>query len=305
MNSTHWTLLIAVLSFCTLNLGAQTNGFITNGLIAYYPLAGSATDATGNGNNGVLGSSVTFVTNRFGSAGGAAAFFGDSGSYVALNTTNFNLQSNLTVSVWVNFTTAYGNNGPRVFSSSDYEITLDAPNNNYALTNRFVQFAGAGPTTANIYAGQWTHIVGVISNTTSLIYTNGTFASSGSITEPLSYSLSDSAIGHSCVLSYGVDSFGGSIADVRVYNRSLSAQEVSALYIVESSGTAVTSGIILVPTITVQGTIGMSYDILYTTSLSLQNWLPLTNVFLETTNLIFPDTSAIGQAKRFYEVVPQ
>jgi hypothetical protein len=56
-------------------------GFITNGLVAYYPLDGNANDASGHGINGVL-YNVSTTTNRLGQPSAAMSFQGTSGSYI-------------------------------------------------------------------------------------------------------------------------------------------------------------------------------------------------------------------------------
>lgn len=75
--------LMAGLMFSTLTSRAQTNGFITNGLIAYYPLDGTANDESGFGNNGtVFGASLT--TDRFG-VPGRAYYFNGTNDYILAN----------------------------------------------------------------------------------------------------------------------------------------------------------------------------------------------------------------------------
>jgi len=111
---------------------AQTQSFLTNGLVAYYPFNGNANDASGNGNNGVA-YNVAYGQNRFGVAGAAAAFNGSS-SFVYV--TNF-------------------------FSSQPIQITYSiwfASAGQLTMTN--ASFSLAGATTGNLDGG-WDYGFGI------------------------------------------------------------------------------------------------------------------------------------------------
>ena len=83
MKAIKGTLGIITLALA-LGAPAQAQTFLTNGLVAYYPLDGNAVDASGNGNNGVP-VNVAFTTDRFGVAGGAAQFSGARGTNSAID----------------------------------------------------------------------------------------------------------------------------------------------------------------------------------------------------------------------------
>ncbi len=55
---TVFTLMAAMIT------GAGAQSWLTNGLLAYYPFDGTASDATGNGHDGV-GSNVVWGVDRF------------------------------------------------------------------------------------------------------------------------------------------------------------------------------------------------------------------------------------------------
>ena len=98
----------------------------------------------------------------------------------------------------------------------------------------------------------------------------------------------------------GLTYFNGVIEDVRIYNRVLSAQEVSELY----QGFAL--GIISVPTITITGSTNQTYSIQYVTNLSSTNWTTLvSHILLQGNTYLYPDTNSVGQSQRFYQVVAQ
>jgi hypothetical protein len=75
MNYRHFLrTLTALIGLLMLSLSAlaQQPAFLTNGLVAYYPLNGNGIDRSGNEYNGVQ-SNIIATTNRFGVGDGAKA----------------------------------------------------------------------------------------------------------------------------------------------------------------------------------------------------------------------------------------
>jgi hypothetical protein len=306
MKSIQLTVLIAGLFFSGFNLEAQSTPFLTNGLVSHYAFNGNADDTFGT-NNGTP-YDITYVADRFGNPNAAVSFAGNSSSHIQINTTNLNLSSNFTISVWINYAEGAGEGeNPRVFSTAGYEVgTLGTGNPRNIYFNNTTASNGAFEAISStaVPSGVWTHIVAVKAGTTLTLYLNGTFDSSFStnlLSGPLAYSRNFiPAIGaNSGALDQ--DEYGGLIDDLAIYNRALSAQEVSELY--ESFA----SGIITLPTITIIGTTNQTYSIQYVTNLSLTNWTTLvSNIDLQDSSpYYYPDTNSIGQPQRFYRVVAQ
>lgn len=59
------------------------------------------------------------------------------------------------------------------------------------------------------------------------------------------------------------------------------------------------------PTISIQGTLGGTYNLQFTDTLGSPNWLSLTNIFLSSYPYLFFDTTSTNQANRFYRAVAQ
>ena len=74
--------LLAISSALVAQVQAQS--FLTDGLVAYYPLKGNANDESGNGNNGVAYETLS-TTNRFGMPNSALLFNGTN-AYVWIGT---------------------------------------------------------------------------------------------------------------------------------------------------------------------------------------------------------------------------
>lgn len=294
------------LLFSAFNSEAQSMPFLTNGLVAYYAFNGNADDTFGANNGTPYG--ITYVADRFGNTNAAASFAGNASSYIQIATTNLNLPFPLTVSVWINPTASIGDEGPRIFSTSGYEMTVSVTNGDFNTTNRFVYLnvtsaSGASTpllTTNSIPTGAWSHLVGVWTSNQMALYINGNLSGTQVLSLIPDYSRWPyPAIGvNSGDIPYH-DNYGGLIDDLAIYNRALSAQEISELY--ESFA----SGIITLPTITISGATNQTYSIQYVTNLSLTNWTTLiSNIQLRgSSSYLYPDTNSVGQPYRFYRVV--
>lgn len=208
-------------------------------LIATYKIASGSTtaaDSSGNNNTGTLTNGPVWMTG--GQDNGGLTFDGTN-QYVNLGT-NPALAggSAVTVSAWVKPTVTDGEIiARRDFSAVQlsWELLINGGQ------AQFTDAVGAGSypdftvtSGSTINTGVWTHIVGVYSNTHGVlrIYVNGiadgTTNGSGTIR-------SDSGVktfigAYSDASSNPANPFPGTIDDVRIYNRALTATEVSDLY---------------------------------------------------------------------------
>lgn len=135
--------------------------WITNGLVAFYPFNGTASDATGKGADGTA-NNVTFVQDRLGMSGAAASFSGDPSSFVSINSTNWHLNPDFTVSVWFNFTADLGFLNPRVVSAAGFEIgTQTTAEQRNVYFNNTGSSSGATVYSSNsVRAGTWHQVSG-------------------------------------------------------------------------------------------------------------------------------------------------
>src|ERR1035438_863808 len=91
------TLSTTLLAILLTNATAQT--FLTNGLVAYYPLNGNANDASGHGNNGTV-NGATLTQDRFGITNAAYSFNGIN-NYIGFAGVPTSQVDNWTMSVWL------------------------------------------------------------------------------------------------------------------------------------------------------------------------------------------------------------
>lgn len=230
---------------------AQSNAtMLANGLVGYLPLDGTLTswvtgitrDLSGNGGNATLNGLSTSTTPIAGKVGGAMKFSGASSQYVQeggftdLGTSN----KPYTLSTWIKPTTSSQ-------TGDILHISANATGTGWCLS--MIQIASGKakalswsptPTTVTgattLSPNKWYHIVHTWSPSGGLrIYVNGLLDGSTAQTAFSASGLSNyltvgsPASGGGCSTDAGTG-FAGSIDDVRVYNRELSASEVQLLY---------------------------------------------------------------------------
>ena len=230
---------------------SATPANMEDGLVAYYPFNGNASDASGNGFDGVE-QNVTATADRFGNANSALLFNGSSSDVEVTNI--FPMLNEQTVAVWVNPATLNGYQPiidkaiPGFGGEVDFQLRL--PNNgnpndgtvNWVVNTEYGAtgtFAGAiGHTILPV--GQWSFVACVTdqANNQVRLYVNGVLDATGSMggrtVRNRNYPFRiGKQIGQQVNFS-----FNGSIDDVRIYNRALSAAEIQQIYSKESANPA-------------------------------------------------------------------
>ncbi len=218
---------------------------ISNGLVGYWNLdegsGASAADSSGNGNTGSLIDSPTWTT---GEINGALSLDGSTQYVKVTDTSSLELSGSWTVSSWVN-ATALPSSGSKgkiidketsVSGNTNYALALDNNQSCGGLGWRssFTDISGISYQTCyltTINTGTWYHVVGVWDSSTSneYLYLNGALVA----TRNYAGHVPTSASGGQLDLGQQGNNLlflNGTIDDVRVYNRALSASEVQQLY---------------------------------------------------------------------------
>ncbi len=220
----------------------------TNGLVGYWKLdEGSGTsvaDSSGNGNTGTVGAGAALTTGGY--YNGAASFPGGSNNYVSLpDTAALDFAGSWTLSAWVNNSNLPGSAGNAFIINRDnnvsktaYVLEIDHHQGCPAAGQSWrVSFQDSGGTqhmacyAATINTGTWYHVVGVwdASAFNLMIYVNGTLdvTQNTGASVPVITSGSGLRVGSD---GGGTSRWNGVLDDVRLYNRVLSAAEITTLY---------------------------------------------------------------------------
>ena len=229
------------------NTGRQFNS--SAGLVAYYPFNGNANDESQNTNNGTV-QGATLTTDRNGLDGRAYSFDGSS-TYISVpHSAELNLASNFTISFWATRAGRSVDGWAGIVGKR--RASTGATGDGYGLTytpNGAWQF-GTGPWDANgeltyydpsnsqhtdLNATLWNHVVYSYDGSKERVFINGQFVQSRDS--------NGSPVANSQPLTIGGQNgnylqrvHNGKIDELRIYNRSLSAGEISQLHHWESQG---------------------------------------------------------------------
>ncbi len=184
--------------------------------------------------HGINGTVTNAVYNGTGGYDGKGAYYFDgSGDYITLadNPSMYDLSSNdnFTVMAWIKIDQLGQYDGIiskyHTASANNFFIRLSS-------SGSFNQITFGGQTSINsvstVTTDTWYHIAAVMDGGTGKIYINGTLDNSGAVNIPASTASDPIRIGVDYLVSPRY--FKGHIDEVAIYNRSLSAQQISALY---------------------------------------------------------------------------
>ncbi|MBF0102330.1 MAG: SUMF1/EgtB/PvdO family nonheme iron enzyme [Desulfobacterales bacterium] len=211
---------------------------IHNGLIAYYPFDGNANDASGNGHDGtVVGASLTY--DRFGAANRAYLFDGQD-DYIDLGNSKDFQMSTWTITGWF-FVSKKPINPTGIITKDENKSSKF----NYALMlysdlTLISEYETCSSETNQsirtpVKDGEWIFFTMVRNQETSkqILYVNGQEKNSMTGDTPCVDGDGHVFIGYAPYDLNPFDYFNGSIDDIRIYNRALSMDEITSLYIDE------------------------------------------------------------------------
>ena len=204
---------------------------VTQGLVAYYSMRNSGTTVFDEwrGNNGGASNGVVFSYGN--GVVGNGAYFDGVNDYVSIGTRGFG--SSWTVSVWINpvlpissadpvygiYSILSGNNSPTLgvdslgIVAAGVAIYGDRVGSSYVWTN----FPG------------WHHVVYTYSSTNLSAWVDGAYLGVKSVSNPLS-GTALRTVGIRDVEPISYHAFKGSLDELRIYSRVLSADEIRQLY---------------------------------------------------------------------------
>ena len=223
---------------CDSSGGDQQTPPPATGMMAYYPFTGNANDESPNGNHGIV-SGVTLVDDRHGRAHSAYSFDGIDDFIQVPHDPAIDFGDELdaySVSLWLK---AVAPSPARVLQKwneervAAYPFSLQA--NTTSIKGVIKEYVSDSVRTnlvsaSGLWDGVWHHLVFVVDRTAGFLflYIDAQLEDTqlGTLTGSLSNS-SDLYMG----VGTGVPRyFGGSLDDLRIYNRTLSGPEITALF---------------------------------------------------------------------------
>jgi hypothetical protein len=268
----------------SLAMQVQAQLFLTNGLVAYYPLNGNANDQFDSANSGILENGA-FYTNGIAGEPNSAVYCDGINGYVYFGKNDAIYPNQvLTWSVWFKAEAFSG----YIFWDDDSQpggdrgIDLSSTSVFAGSAGNFIQ----SPNPAPLY--QWVQAVYTSDVSGQCLYLNGTLVTNNNVIIADHAGRSSVSVGAgNCTCggpnyAYG-DRFQGAISKVRLYNRALSSNEVAQLYANESE---------LIPIVNIQKAvyitsgnlwIGTNYQVQI--SPDMINWANSGSVFTATNSV--------------------
>ncbi|MEK6874682.1 MAG: LamG domain-containing protein, partial [Nanoarchaeota archaeon] len=200
-------------------------------LVSYWRMEGNGIDVLGL-NNGT----VVNATNVSGLVKGALNF--DKNAFINVSSSSSLQPSVISISLWV-LTNVSGSGRlvtkTRAGSTQSYSLGVSM-----AASNGLAEFRTDTPSTTfttsrvGVADGKWHHIVGIDNGTNISVYVDGVLSNSTSVSGSPTYDTGSLEIGR-----YGSGSteyFNGSIDEIKIFNRTLSADEIVNEYQMMSYG---------------------------------------------------------------------
>ncbi len=227
---------IAIFGFATIT-SAQVPSYVpTTGLVGYWPFNGNANDESGNGNNGTVNGAI-LTSDRFSILNSAYFFDGSITSNISVphsNQFDFSINNIQSISLWVKVNSLpavgaeyyilkkqTGSGTNQIGFNVTYNQSLFA----YRCRNGSTDNMGGVNSGNGFSVNNWYHIAIVWDNGVGKFYVNGALTNSITISSNIGLSTSSLFIG-----GESLDLMNGSIDDIGIWNRVLTACEVQDLY---------------------------------------------------------------------------
>ncbi len=233
--------------------GGENNSIVPNytGMVGYWYLDGNSADSSRSSYNLTNNGSAPFNTGKFGSA----ADFGASNAtkYLSINSALTIRGAPITISLWTKIETPPTSGQIEVIAeqldgtTSNVEYYIAYANSAGTLQVKFVRNAQGVSDAQEIYnvdmgTTNWHHIVGTYDGSLVKLYFDGVSVASSTHTATGNYFFPDQfQLGHTENTYTTTLYYSGLVDEARVYNRALSAAEVSALYTYPTSSTGTES----------------------------------------------------------------
>ena len=298
MKFNHAAAILAFAVFCSTTGFAQ--GFLTNGLVAYYPLNGGANDESGNMNNGIVVGAVSTADKA--NAAGRAYGFDGAGARIELPSLYTYSPTNLTFSAWINLRTL----GTRKMIVA--KLTGGDTPGNVALEIRdsiiVIQFNNGGwhETRGNsqLATNVWYHVAATYDGLDLKVFLNGVEDGNSQYPEGMGVGSIPWMIGVHPSASGGIYSgfdFDGSIDEVRIHSRALSERELKDLYAYETEPRPWLSVEVKTVSVSMHVTPAKRYQL--EASRDLSSWILLGEPFVASTAESVQEFNAAGVGRYF------
>ncbi len=227
----------------SVTLEQTDNNIPTDGLVAYYPFNGNANDESGNGNDGIV-HGASLAIDRFGNENSAYSFDGDDDFIVVQDVAELRLNgTDFTLSCWIYLESHNGSYNSAILSkrktgnNSGWMWTICGKvTGDYMGKTSFAVSGGGDPMGFSdncVSLGNWYYLTTKYEKTSQKVsfYLNGVLDTMASCISTPNGNISENLfIGKDTSTSTNGYHFEGFIDDIRIYDRALPQDEITALY---------------------------------------------------------------------------
>jgi len=200
----------------------------TNGLVGWYPFNGNANDESGKGNNGTVNSSI-LTNDRFGNSNKAYSFNGSS-SFIDFGRNESLAPKQFTIASWIKLGSPLSNLN-MIIRARFYGYALHVNSSGQVVGEIFdnVNTGYSLNSISRLNDGKWHLVVFSFDKKILSISINGILEASKSTNgDSIFYGLSGVAIGRDADVN--IYYYNGLIDDFAIWNRALTAQEITKIY---------------------------------------------------------------------------
>ena len=216
---------------------AELDPVLQNGLVGYWPFCGNANDESGNGNDGVVSEAVP-TNDRYENSNSAYEFDGIN-DVITVEATADLLPSTITISCWVKHSENPTYDIERVIRSRFFGYIIYFDNINQTLIFHLHHNPDANMSsvtsvsTADWTSNEWHNITGTFDGITNRLYIDGVLMTEQAAPGNSIYYSSDGLVvfgrdGNS--EAQGTSHYTGDLDDIGIWNRALTAEEITQLY---------------------------------------------------------------------------
>jgi hypothetical protein len=206
----------------------------TGALVAWYPFAGNANDASGHGYNGTV-NGAQLVNDRFSHPNSAYAFDGVTGSIVVPNDPGLNFQNSISVNFWMKVGATYAGREQYPISHGNWEnrwkfsISPGSSKIRWTVKNTLGGVKDLDSETAVLQDTLY-NVTGIYNGSDLELYLNGQLDAFTSFTGAINQTTSALTIGQDLPGDNNYN-FNGVLDDIRIYDYALSLQEIGTLVV--------------------------------------------------------------------------
>jgi len=187
----------------------------------------TAADSSGKGNSGVVSGAVWTTAGRL---NGALAFDGvDDHVTVAAPTVDLKPSSAFAISAWVKYSATDTSGGDVASMGDSYALRVQPTGDVKTFFYNGTTWNASTSSGVNTKNGSWHHLVGQYTGSSLQVYIDGTLNHQAAFSGAIAYTLGPSFLLGQNGNGDSTHNFNGTIDQVRVYGRALSAAEIAAL----------------------------------------------------------------------------